>query len=50
MSDNRLVRFMLPVLGLALLILVWHVGVVAFDVPPVILRASCLIPPSPTGG
>jgi NitT/TauT family transport system permease protein len=28
---------MLPVLGLALLILVWHAGVVAFNVPPVIL-------------
>ena len=37
MSDNRLVRFVLPVLGLALLILAWHVYVVAFDVPVAVL-------------
>ena len=43
MSDNRLVRFMLPVLGLALLILVWHVGVVAFNVAPVILPRPGLV-------
>jgi len=43
MSENRLVRFMLPVLGLALLILVWHAGVVAFDVPPVILPRPGLV-------
>jgi NitT/TauT family transport system permease protein len=43
MSDNRLVRCMLPVLGLALLILVWHAGVVAFNVPPVILPRPGLV-------
>ena len=43
MSDNRLVRFVLPVLGLALLILVWHAGVVAFNVPPVILPRPGLV-------
>jgi NitT/TauT family transport system permease protein len=43
MSENRLVRFMLPVLGLALLILVWHAGVVAFNVPPVILPRPGLV-------
>ena len=44
MSENRLVRFcMLPVLGLALLILVWHVYVVAFDMPPVILPRPGLV-------
>jgi NitT/TauT family transport system permease protein len=43
MSENRLVRFMLPVLGLALLVLAWHFGVVAFDVPPVILPRPGLV-------
>jgi NitT/TauT family transport system permease protein len=43
MSENRLVRFMLPVLGLALLILVWHAGVVALNVPPVILPRPGLV-------
>ena len=43
MSENRVVRFTLPVLGLALLILVWHVCVVAFDVPPVILPRPGLV-------
>ena len=43
MSENRAVRFMLPVLGLALLILVWHVCVVAFNVPPVILPRPGLV-------
>jgi NitT/TauT family transport system permease protein len=43
MSENRLVRFILPVLGLALLILVWHAGVVAFNVPPVILPRPGLV-------
>jgi NitT/TauT family transport system permease protein len=43
MSENRLVRFMLPVLGLALLILVWHGCVIAFDVPPVILPRPGLV-------
>jgi NitT/TauT family transport system permease protein len=43
MSENRLVRFVLPVLGLALLILVWHAGVVAFNVPPVILPRPGLV-------
>jgi NitT/TauT family transport system permease protein len=43
MSENRLIRFMLPVLGLALLILVWHAGVVVFNVPPVILPRPGLV-------
>jgi len=43
MSENRLVRFVLPVLGLALLILVWHASVVAFNVPPVILPRPGLV-------
>jgi len=43
MSENRLVRFVLPVLGLGLLILVWHAGVVAFNVPPVILPRPGLV-------
>lgn len=43
MSENRLVRFMLPALGLALLILVWHVCVVAFNVPPIILPRPGLV-------
>jgi len=43
MSEHRLVRFMLPVLGLALLVLAWHFGVVAFDVPPVILPRPGLV-------
>jgi NitT/TauT family transport system permease protein len=34
---------MLPALGLALLILVWHVCVVAFNVPPVILPRPGLV-------
>jgi NitT/TauT family transport system permease protein len=42
-SENRLVRFMLPALGLALLILVWHVCVVAFNVPPIILPRPGLV-------
>lgn len=37
MSDNRLVRVLLPVIGLALLIVLWHVYVVAFDVAPAVL-------------
>ena len=43
MSENRLIRYMLPVLGLALLILVWHGCVVAFNVPPVILPRPGLV-------
>jgi NitT/TauT family transport system permease protein len=43
MSENRLVRFVLPVLGLALLILGWHAAVVAFNVPPVILPRPGLV-------
>jgi len=37
MSDNRLVRVLLPVAGLALLIAIWHLYVVAFDVPKAVL-------------
>lgn len=37
MSDSRLVRVLLPVLGLALLIFIWHFYVVAFNVPPAVL-------------
>ncbi len=43
MSDNRLVRLVLPVLGLALLILVWHASVVAFNIPPVVLPRPGLV-------
>ena len=43
MSDNRLVRFVLPVLGLALLILAWHAYVVAFDVPVAVLPKPALV-------
>ncbi|HWL31674.1 MAG TPA: ABC transporter permease [Xanthobacteraceae bacterium] len=37
MNRERLTRFGLPVIGLALLILAWHFYVVIFDVPPVVL-------------
>jgi NitT/TauT family transport system permease protein len=37
MSDSRLTRVLLPVLGLALLILVWHAYVMAFNVPMAVL-------------
>ena len=37
MSDNRLVRVLLPVAGLVLLIAIWHLYVVAFDVPKAVL-------------
>lgn len=37
MSDSRLVRLLLPLIGLVLLILLWHACVVAFDVPPAVL-------------
>jgi len=43
MSRDRIVRFVLPVLGLALLIGVWHVYVVAFDVPAVVLPRPKLV-------
>jgi len=43
MSDNRLVRFILPVAGLVLLILAWHFYVVVFDVPPVVLPRPALV-------
>ena len=43
MSDNRLVRFVLPVLGLALLIVAWHAYVVAFDVPVAVLPKPGLV-------
>jgi NitT/TauT family transport system permease protein len=37
MSDSRLMRVLLPVAGLVLLIAVWHLYVVAFDVPQAVL-------------
>jgi NitT/TauT family transport system permease protein len=37
MSDSRLTRVLFPVLGLALLILVWHAYVMAFNVPMAVL-------------
>src|SRR6185436_9876297 len=43
MSENRLVRFVLPVLGLALLNLVWHFYVVTFDVAPAVLPRPMLV-------
>ena len=43
MSENRLVRLVLPVLGLALLIVAWHAYVVAFDVPVAVLPRPALV-------
>ena len=43
MSENRLVRLVLPVLGLALLIAAWHAYVVAFDVPVAVLPRPALV-------
>lgn len=40
---DRLTRFGLPVLGLALLILAWHVYVVVFNVPVVVLPRPSLV-------
>jgi NitT/TauT family transport system permease protein len=37
MSDSRLVRVLLPAAGLTLLIAVWHLYVVSFDVPQAVL-------------
>ena len=37
MSDSRLTRVLFPILGLALLILVWHAYVMAFNVPMAVL-------------
>lgn len=41
--DNRLVRFVLPMVGLALLILAWHAYVVAFDMPVAVLPKPALV-------
>ena len=43
MSDNRLIRLLLPLLGLALLIAVWHAYVAAFDVPVAVLPRPGLV-------
>ncbi|MBX9847332.1 MAG: ABC transporter permease [Xanthobacteraceae bacterium] len=43
MSDSRLVRVLLPVIGLVLLILLWHFYVVAFDVAPAVLPKPALV-------
>jgi NitT/TauT family transport system permease protein len=43
MSDNRIVRVLLPATGLALLILLWHFYVVAFDVAPAVLPKPMLV-------
>ena len=40
---DRLVRYSLPVLGVVLLILAWHVYVVAFNVPPAVLPKPGLV-------
>jgi NitT/TauT family transport system permease protein len=41
--ESRIVRFVLPALGLALLILAWHAYVVAFDVPVAVLPKPALV-------
>jgi NitT/TauT family transport system permease protein len=41
--ESRIVRFVLPALGLALLILAWHAYVVAFDVPVAVLPQPALV-------
>src|SRR3954469_24324752 len=43
MAENRFVRFMLPVAGLVLLIVAWHIYVVAFDVPVAVLPKPGLV-------
>jgi NitT/TauT family transport system permease protein len=43
MNRDRLMRFGLPAIGLALLILAWHFYVVIFDVPPVVLPRPWLV-------
>lgn len=43
MSMDRLIRFVLPVLGLALLIFAWHVYVTVFDVPAAVLPRPTLV-------
>jgi NitT/TauT family transport system permease protein len=43
MTKDRIVRFVLPMLGLALLIVAWHVYVVAFDVPAAVLPRPLLV-------
>jgi NitT/TauT family transport system permease protein len=43
MSDSRILRVLFPVGGLALLILLWHFYVVAFDVAPVVLPRPMLV-------
>jgi NitT/TauT family transport system permease protein len=43
MSNNRLVRYLLPLVGLALLIVAWHAYVVAFDVPVAVLPRPGLV-------
>jgi NitT/TauT family transport system permease protein len=43
MSENRLVRLALPVLGLVLLIVAWHAYVAAFDVPVAVLPRPTLV-------
>ena len=43
MIENRLVRFLLPVLGLALLIAAWHLYVAAFNVPVAVLPRPALV-------
>ena len=43
MWSDRLTRFGLPVLGVALLLVVWHAYVVAFDVPVAVLPRPGLV-------
>src|SRR5262245_18667097 len=40
---DRLVRYALPVLGMLLLLLLWHFYVIAFNVPPAVLPRPGLV-------
>jgi NitT/TauT family transport system permease protein len=43
LTTNRAVRFVLPVLGLALLVLAWQLYVSAFDISPAVLPKPTLV-------
>ena len=43
MTRAQLIRLMLPIAGLALLLLAWQLSVVAFDVPPAVLPRPGLV-------
>ena len=40
---DRIVRYALPVLGILLLLLLWHFYVVLFNVPPAVLPRPMLV-------